>query len=405
MPSAFEGLVEAFNQFGQHGGRMSGIRPPTPKTVPGTLPPDLLGAAGCASPFCSRVHSCHEEANRSRALAGPHRWPGWSAVPLGCSSSSRRAPNPRQARCDLRRDRPRDRERHAHPRRRSRATTWSTTSGAATAASSSRPPRSSGRSGVGVDLDPQRIREAQANAVRAGVADRVTFRVQDIFDTDIEPATVVTLFLSPELNARLRPKLTSQLKPGSRIVSHRYGIGDWVPEETRTVIVSRPVTTSSCGACHDRGRRARSRPGVLSAAGVGRRLRAAGGRDQRGGPRARGPRAARHRRAPGRPGRRRAPTSGRARITRFWAAGDAERAARCAFWLGFGLLLEGERRAGGGWLARAQRLLDEGRLDCVGAGISARARRARDLRRATRPRRTRPSARRPGSASASATPT
>ena len=95
-----------------------------------------------------------------------------------------------------------------------------------------------GARGVGVDLDPQRIREAQANAVRAGVADRVTFRVQDIFDTDIQPATVVTLFLSPELNARLRPKLTSQLRPGTRIVSHRYGIGDWVPEKTRTVTVS-----------------------------------------------------------------------------------------------------------------------------------------------------------------------
>jgi SAM-dependent methyltransferase len=95
-----------------------------------------------------------------------------------------------------------------------------------------------GARGVGVDLDPQRIREAQANAVRAGVADRVRFRVEDIFDTDIQSATVVTLFLSPDLNARLRPKLTSQLKAGSRIVSHRYGIGDWVPEQTRTVTVS-----------------------------------------------------------------------------------------------------------------------------------------------------------------------
>jgi SAM-dependent methyltransferase len=94
-----------------------------------------------------------------------------------------------------------------------------------------------GARGVGVDLDPQRIREAQANAVRAGVADRVTFRVQDIFDTEIQPATVVTLFLSPELNARLRPKLTSQLKPGTRIVSHRYGIGDWAPERTDTFSV------------------------------------------------------------------------------------------------------------------------------------------------------------------------
>jgi len=94
-----------------------------------------------------------------------------------------------------------------------------------------------GARGVGVDLDPQRIREAQANAVRAGVADRVTFRVQDIFDTDIQPATVVTLFLSPELNARLRPKLTSQLKASTRIVSHRYGIGEWVPERTATLSV------------------------------------------------------------------------------------------------------------------------------------------------------------------------
>jgi len=82
-----------------------------------------------------------------------------------------------------------------------------------------------GARGVGVDLDPQRIREAQANAVRAGVAERVTFRVQDIFDADIQPATVVTLFLSPEMN------------PGTRIVSHRYGIGDWVPERTDTLSV------------------------------------------------------------------------------------------------------------------------------------------------------------------------
>jgi SAM-dependent methyltransferase len=94
-----------------------------------------------------------------------------------------------------------------------------------------------GARGVGVDLDPQRIREAQANAARAGVADRVMFRVEDVFDVDIQSATVVTLFLSPELNARLRPKLTSQLRPGARIVSHRYGIGDWVPERTVTLNV------------------------------------------------------------------------------------------------------------------------------------------------------------------------
>jgi SAM-dependent methyltransferase len=94
-----------------------------------------------------------------------------------------------------------------------------------------------GARGVGVDLDPRRIREAQANASRAGVGDRVTFRVEDLFDADIRNATVVTLFLSPELNARLRPELGSQLRPGTRIVSHRYGIADWVPERTITVTV------------------------------------------------------------------------------------------------------------------------------------------------------------------------
>ena len=92
--------------------------------------------------------------------------------------------------------------------------------------------REFGARGVGVDLDPQRIREARDNAVKAGVADRVTFRVQDLFDTDLRDATVVTLFLSPEINLRLWPKLMSELRPGSRIVSHRFGIGDWQPEKT-----------------------------------------------------------------------------------------------------------------------------------------------------------------------------
>lgn len=94
-----------------------------------------------------------------------------------------------------------------------------------------------GARGVGVDLDPERIREARAHAARAGVGDRATFRVEDLFDADIRDATVVTLFLSPELNARLRPKLVSELRPGTRIVSHRYGIADWVPERTLTVTV------------------------------------------------------------------------------------------------------------------------------------------------------------------------
>jgi SAM-dependent methyltransferase len=97
--------------------------------------------------------------------------------------------------------------------------------------------REFGARGVGVDLDPQRILEARRYAARAGVTDRVTFRVQDLFDTDLREATVVTLFLSPELNLRLRPKLLSELRPGSRIVSHRYGIGDWQPQRVATVSI------------------------------------------------------------------------------------------------------------------------------------------------------------------------
>jgi SAM-dependent methyltransferase len=95
--------------------------------------------------------------------------------------------------------------------------------------------REHGARGVGVDLDPRRIQEARTYARRAGVGDRVTFRVEDLFATDLRNATVVTLFLSPELNARLRPKLLRELRPGARIVSNRYGIADWVPERTVTV--------------------------------------------------------------------------------------------------------------------------------------------------------------------------
>jgi SAM-dependent methyltransferase len=92
-----------------------------------------------------------------------------------------------------------------------------------------------GARGVGVDLDPERIRNARANAASAGVTERVTFVEQDLFQTDVSPATVVTLYLLPDLNERLRPKLLSELRPGSRIVSHDFGMGDWVPE--RTIIV------------------------------------------------------------------------------------------------------------------------------------------------------------------------
>jgi SAM-dependent methyltransferase len=96
-----------------------------------------------------------------------------------------------------------------------------------------------GARGVGVDLDPERIRNARANAASAGATDRVTFIEQDLFKMDVSPATVVTLYLLPELNERLRPKLLSELRPGSRIVSHDFGMGDWAPERTITVPLAR----------------------------------------------------------------------------------------------------------------------------------------------------------------------
>lgn len=92
-----------------------------------------------------------------------------------------------------------------------------------------------GARAVGVDLDPELLRQARQNAVTAGVADRVTFREQDLFATDLGQATVVTLYLSPEANRRLRPKLLRELRPGSRIVSHEYDLGDWRPEQMVSV--------------------------------------------------------------------------------------------------------------------------------------------------------------------------
>ena len=88
-----------------------------------------------------------------------------------------------------------------------------------------------GASGVGVDIDPERIRESKENARKAGVAGRVRFIEQDLFETDISKATVVTLYLLPEVNLRLRPKLLRELKPGTRVVSNSFDMGDWVPDK------------------------------------------------------------------------------------------------------------------------------------------------------------------------------
>ena len=93
--------------------------------------------------------------------------------------------------------------------------------------------------GVGIDIDPQRIREAKENARVAGVTGLVQFRNEDLFQTNISEATVVTLYLLESLNEKLRPKLLRDLKPGTRIVSHAFRMGSWEPERTEVVNGSR----------------------------------------------------------------------------------------------------------------------------------------------------------------------
>jgi uncharacterized protein (TIGR03000 family) len=89
--------------------------------------------------------------------------------------------------------------------------------------------------GVGVDLDPQRIKESKANAKKRGVADKVEFRVEDALKIkDLSQATVVLLYMGEEMNVRLRPILQKTLKPGARIVSHRFGMGEWKPDKSET---------------------------------------------------------------------------------------------------------------------------------------------------------------------------
>jgi len=95
-----------------------------------------------------------------------------------------------------------------------------------------------GARGVCVDIDPERIRESRENARRAGVEDRITFLQRDLFETDIRDATVVMLFLWPEVNLRLRPKLFRELSPGARVVSHLHDMGDWQPEAVLLVPVN-----------------------------------------------------------------------------------------------------------------------------------------------------------------------
>ena len=91
-----------------------------------------------------------------------------------------------------------------------------------------------GASGLGVEIVPGLVEKSRENARKAGVADRAEFREEDLFRTDLSRATVVTLYLLPEVNLQLRPKLR-KLAPGTRIVSHDWDMGDWKPDETITV--------------------------------------------------------------------------------------------------------------------------------------------------------------------------
>jgi SAM-dependent methyltransferase len=92
-----------------------------------------------------------------------------------------------------------------------------------------------GARGVGIDINPERIKEANANLAKAGVGDKVRFLNADLFETDLSPATVITLYLLPSLNQKLIPKLKT-LKPGTRIVSHSFDMGtEWPPEKQEDV--------------------------------------------------------------------------------------------------------------------------------------------------------------------------
>jgi len=95
--------------------------------------------------------------------------------------------------------------------------------------------RTYGARGVGIDIDPQRIREAMENLKTSGMGDKVRFLNQDLFTTNISDATVVTLYLLPSLNLKVLPKLNAELKPGTRVVAHAFDMGDIKPQETQNI--------------------------------------------------------------------------------------------------------------------------------------------------------------------------
>ncbi len=95
--------------------------------------------------------------------------------------------------------------------------------------------------GVGIDIDPQRIKESRQNAIDKGVEDKVEFLLQDLFETDISRASVVTLYLLSSVNLRLRPILFRDLEPGTRVVSHDFTMDDWKPHKSLEIEVETPA--------------------------------------------------------------------------------------------------------------------------------------------------------------------
>ena len=92
-----------------------------------------------------------------------------------------------------------------------------------------------GARAVGFDIDPDLVAESRANIKKAGVQDSAEIRNQDILTVDLSPASVVTMYLLPDVNLKLKPNLLSQLKPGSRVVSHSFDMGDWKPDKVERV--------------------------------------------------------------------------------------------------------------------------------------------------------------------------
>src|SRR5712675_904259 len=92
-----------------------------------------------------------------------------------------------------------------------------------------------GARGFGVEIDPRLVKRSNEEAKRVGVAERVKFLQQDLFSTDFHEAAVLTLYLLPDVNIALRPKILAELKPGTRVVSHDYGMGEWRPDAQETV--------------------------------------------------------------------------------------------------------------------------------------------------------------------------